>query len=293
MNIKLPAISKIALYSSIGLFIISLTQPCYCTEAGCGEQFGGLMILITGSLAFFSFPAGITWLANVTLFIAWTARKSMRTALVASIISSVLSFSFLFFTEVMVNEAGGMSPVIRYQSGYWLWLASSLIMLASVITNYTQPKVTDDAPEAYKKPAADEMLLKCQWIYANGKMHGDVNCNRIEWLVTHYLIKTDTRDGGWTTIYKDPEDGRYWVRNFPHGEMHGGGPPQLYCIGDNSDYLYKGMTVNERLQVSGSISSFETAVKQNDVEAAIAILRRVELKDESIDAILRNEGLKH
>ncbi len=66
----------------------------------------------------------------------------------------------------------------------------------------------------------------------NERARGDAVCERIEWLVAQHLQKiTDSPEfGAWETLYCDPEDGRYWERTYPQGEMHGGGPPQLKCL---------------------------------------------------------------
>lgn len=58
------------------------------------------------------------------------------------------------------------------------------------------------------------------------------------------------------------------------------------------DDQYKGMTVNERLYVSGLMDAFNKAVKDNDVEKVIRILQKVEITDESaIKPILIDLGL--
>jgi hypothetical protein len=58
------------------------------------------------------------------------------------------------------------------------------------------------------------------------------------------------------------------------------------------DNKYAGMTVNERLYVSGLMNSFDEAVKQKDVTKVISILKDVELTDESIYPIVEQLGLK-
>jgi hypothetical protein len=35
---------------------------------------------------------------------------------------------------------------------------------------------------------------------------------------------------GWESLYRDPRDGRYWERFFPHGEMQAGGPESLRVL---------------------------------------------------------------
>ncbi|WP_307995480.1 hypothetical protein [uncultured Bacteroides sp.] len=49
---------------------------------------------------------------------------------------------------------------------------------------------------------------------------------------------------------------------------------------------YEGMTVNERLYVSGLIDEFYKAVEKKDIEAVISILKKVELSNNQIKPIL-------
>ncbi len=54
---------------------------------------------------------------------------------------------------------------------------------------------------------------------------------------------------------------------------------------------YKGMTVNERLYVSGFLDKFNRAIEEKNVQEVIKILKTVELDDLNIQAILKNKGL--
>ena len=49
---------------------------------------------------------------------------------------------------------------------------------------------------------------------------------------------------------------------------------------------YEGMTVKERLYVSGLIDEFYKAVEKKDIEAVISILKKVELSNNQIKPIL-------
>lgn len=59
----------------------------------------------------------------------------------------------------------------------------------------------------------------------------------------------------------------------------------------DSKSKYFGMTVNERLYVSGLIDRFYAAVKEKDIDAAISILKAVDLSEENIKPILEFQGL--
>jgi molecular chaperone GrpE (heat shock protein) len=56
---------------------------------------------------------------------------------------------------------------------------------------------------------------------------------------------------------------------------------------------YSGMTVNERLYVSGLMDEFDKAVQQKDTEKIRAILEKVELTEESIRPILEEFGINY
>lgn len=83
-----------------------------------------------------------------------------------------------------------------------------------------------------KKIKSDELeLLGSTLRDGKLKIDGDV-CARINWLIAGVLrhVGVGRNSGGWDSLYVDPADGRYWLLTYPHGEMHGGGPPQLKCV---------------------------------------------------------------
>lgn len=54
------------------------------------------------------------------------------------------------------------------------------------------------------------------------------------------------------------------------------------------DNKYKGMTVNERLYVSGFMDDFDKAVEEKNIRKIIEILEKVEITEESsINSILK------
>jgi Immunity protein 27 len=77
-----------------------------------------------------------------------------------------------------------------------------------------------------------ETELAGDWIVEGSHVRGDEACNRIEWLTSEVLekIAISKEWGAWETLFRDSEDGRYWERTYPKGEMHGGGPPSLKCL---------------------------------------------------------------
>lgn len=56
------------------------------------------------------------------------------------------------------------------------------------------------------------------------------DAKRIHVLTRSHLAEVARDASGWNVLYRDPLDGRYWEMTYPHGEMHGGGPPRLLCL---------------------------------------------------------------
>ena len=71
-------------------------------------------------------------------------------------------------------------------------------------------------------------LLGC-WITTEAGVQGDSTCERIDWLTSESLelVGVDKESGGWAKLFRDPADGRYWLKWYPQGERQGGGPPAL------------------------------------------------------------------
>jgi immunity protein 27 of polymorphic toxin system len=71
----------------------------------------------------------------------------------------------------------------------------------------------------------NEQILTGTWLVQDGRARGDAVCERIEWLIAHYLQKIvdSPHSGTWETLYRDPEDGRYWERTYPKAECTAAG----------------------------------------------------------------------
>jgi hypothetical protein len=56
--------------------------------------------------------------------------------------------------------------------------------------------------------------------------------------------------------------------------------------------IYFGMTVNERLYMSGLSNDFDNAIKENNIKKVLEILKKIELNEVSIKPILQSLGLE-
>lgn len=129
----LPLTLRVAIILSLLCFAVSLTQPVYNDAMYSTLSYGdsGLGILIMGwaSLVGGLAPFAI-WLANPIYFISiYLIIKCRWYSILFIGIATVLSSSFYFFgSEIIV----GRQPAIPnfLESGYYLWLASFLILFA-------------------------------------------------------------------------------------------------------------------------------------------------------------------
>ena len=64
-----------------------------------------------------------------------TTSEHTKLSLPLSLITTIISVSFLFFKEIMINEAGHFGEITGYKLGYWLWISSMIIMLIGNIKN--------------------------------------------------------------------------------------------------------------------------------------------------------------
>lgn len=72
-----------------------------------------------------------------------------------------------------------------------------------------------------------ERQVTGQWKEGVGGSTTDSVDARIFWLVTTRLQPKGRTDDGWTALFLDQRDGRFWELTFPHGSLFGGGPREL------------------------------------------------------------------
>jgi len=121
---------KIVRYTTLWLFIFSLTQKSYCMEGDCGTFGGGFLCLFFGWIALLFLGVNyISWLANPLLIIAWLSLKQVSiVSIICSGLAIILCFSFLSVPELLRDEGGNWAPITGYHLGYWLWAASMIIL---------------------------------------------------------------------------------------------------------------------------------------------------------------------
>lgn len=77
-----------------------------------------------------------------------------------------------------------------------------------------------------------ETLLQGKWLVSDGEILADHASQRIEYLISSVLLFVAKDDSGWISVFRDPQDLRYWELSYPESQDHGGGAPMLRCIDD-------------------------------------------------------------
>lgn len=135
---KLPLHKKVVIAISLGLLVISLTQPAFYTAndkpssfnlCSAGLFFLGWMGALAGAIMEFFF-----WFANPLYLIAlYRFVKGKKNPLIASISATLIAASFSLSNTFIANEAGGRTIIIKLGIGYGLWVASLCVLTIGVI----------------------------------------------------------------------------------------------------------------------------------------------------------------
>jgi hypothetical protein len=128
-----------------------------------------------------------------------------------------------FLRAYPVREAGGS----RHQE-YWI-PAEELEQFNRAIVGKIE--VIAEYRTMERLGSAETALLETRLTVDGESLRGPVSL-RMDHLIAHDLVEIGTADAGWSTLYQDPEDGRYWELTYPMSDMHGGGPRSLTLVSD-------------------------------------------------------------
>ena len=140
----------LVLLGSVLLFVASLTQDAYYLAGDNPESWSASwVLLLMGWMGVFY--GVITWLANPLLVLSWILclRGELRAAVIVSAAAVLLALSFLLHSTIVTSEAPTYEAVAGYGAGYWLWLASMLIMAAGSLRLYLASRFR---PERSQEP---------------------------------------------------------------------------------------------------------------------------------------------
>jgi subtilase family serine protease len=78
-----------------------------------------------------------------------------------------------------------------------------------------------------------ETEINGRWEEHDGTIVGDAASKRIDKLIESELKFIARSEDGWSALYTDLNDGRFWELTYPNSDWHGGGPRSLRNISDN------------------------------------------------------------
>lgn len=136
-NYRMKVDQRLMPLISLGLFIASLTQTAlvYMGNKGTGS-FAAVDMLLMGSIAILGGGTleWLIWLANpfYLLSIFYFYRKNGVKSSGYGIFAAVLALLFSSWKQILISESGSSGSIITLKAGYYLWLAS--IMLMAVIS---------------------------------------------------------------------------------------------------------------------------------------------------------------
>jgi hypothetical protein len=131
---------RIILLMSIGLFIISLTQPAFYIDNphDSASWSNGIILILIGWLGTISGGgAAFAWIANPLIFFSWFLFfRDLKNSMWTSILATIFAASFLLFDDVVGSEAPTYYTVTAIKLGYWLWLTSIALFAFLTIVIY-------------------------------------------------------------------------------------------------------------------------------------------------------------
>ncbi len=77
--------------------------------------------------------------------------------------------------------------------------------------------------------AGTDKQLDDVWEFTGDRMIAKGDAAAIDDRLANRLTKI--RTGDWRILYQDGQTGEYWELSYPQGEMQGGGPRRLTCLG--------------------------------------------------------------
>jgi hypothetical protein len=94
-----------------------------------------------------------------------------------------------------------------------------------------------------KSIGAHETRIVGRWEERNGALVPDDTCRRIdEILASGQLTEVARAEDGWSILYRDVRDGRYWELTYPQSELPGGGPPALINLSEEEARNHFGLS---------------------------------------------------
>jgi len=132
MEGKVKWLNRSAVVSGV-VFLMAMTLHAFYQNRPAEPVTSSLMLLATGWMGIL--VGYFEWFANPLILYSWLSARRNRVApaLLASILATAFILSFLFVKKMNWEGMGTDThpDILGYAAGYWLWLASALVMVVA------------------------------------------------------------------------------------------------------------------------------------------------------------------
>ena len=116
---------------SVVIFLAAMTQPAFYQNRAAEPVTHAVWLLLSGWMGVLI--GYFEWIANPLILYSWISARRTRAgpALLAALLATAFILSFLFVKKMnWPGMATDTTPDVQgYAAGYWLWLASALVMV--------------------------------------------------------------------------------------------------------------------------------------------------------------------
>lgn len=143
--------------ASLFLFLISLTLDAFYVGE-THKPFSSFSLLLSGWLGLIA--GYIAWLANPLYFFAYVKINAQpKKSFAYGSAAFLLSLTFLFKKNMVMNENGSESPIFGYGWGYYLWVLSIGMLAINQYKEYCKTK-NDSSKNDLKTKLANSFIFE-------------------------------------------------------------------------------------------------------------------------------------
>ena len=123
---------------------LSLAGLCYAASLFFGVfvlEESGPSTFVLGFVCLFFGWEHVAWYANPALFAAAFCHLTGRHRLAVALAAAALTLALFTFQvdEAPANEGGSKEPIVGYQPGFYLWMASIVLVLGTSLAGSIGP----------------------------------------------------------------------------------------------------------------------------------------------------------
>ncbi|MED1865804.1 hypothetical protein P4V41_20285 [Fictibacillus nanhaiensis] len=136
MKKNLTVLNKVALLIIWTIYCISLMLPAFTTSDG--DSAPGVMLVLMGGLGIFAglLASTLSWYANLLFFYISVQTFRGKETSISHFFMLLLAFRSFFPWVMLLDEAGNTAVITNYDSGYYFWISSIMLLSTLVFINW-------------------------------------------------------------------------------------------------------------------------------------------------------------